>query len=229
MIQDILKIIGGNVFGSQKDNTDISKYLLIVLITTYIMSRNEFSPSNILKCPLPGIGMSPTNINPLTNIRPMCNLIPLTLFLMFVGLFIYTVVTFIYGILNNSNVMIDGCIISNIGDIIPFKPRTLFGDNYKCPFKGKKVVKPKAERICKYAVKGGKLDKLFTELKEKTLEKESIEEELVNKELEKEYIKIDDSKNIDPKDENDIIGDTQSIQDSKIDIESPNIDINPIL
>ena len=223
MIHDILKIIGGNVIGSQKDNTDISKYLLIVLITAYIMSRNEFSASNIMKCPLPGIGMSPVNINPLTNIRPMCNLIPLTLFLMFVGLFIYTVVTFIYGILNNSNVMLDGCIISNIGDIIPFKPRCLLGDNYKCPFKGKRVVKPKAERICKYADKGGKLDKLFTELKEKTLEKESIEEELVNKELEKEYIKIDDSENIDLKDTDDSI---DISKESKVDsIDFP--EINP--
>ena len=222
MIHDILKIIGGNVIGSQKDNTDISKYLLIVLITAYIMSRNEFSASNIMTCPIPNIGISQATINPLKNIRPMCNLIPLTLFLMFVGLFIYTVVTFIYGILNNSNVMIDGCIISNIGNIIPFKPRTILGDDYKCPFRGTKVVKPGAERICKYTVKEGKVDKLFTELKEKTLEEESIEE-VVNKDLEKEYIKIDDSENIDSKDTDDSIDDTN---ESKVDsIESP--EINP--
>jgi hypothetical protein len=123
MIGDIVKIFTQMMGGG--DNNDMSKYMMILLVTIYVLSRDELNPGKLINT------MPPPNM-----IKPVCNLVPLTLFTMFIGLFIYTIFTFIYGLLT-SGLRIDGCIINEFacpkrgGRMI----RHPVGCPLRCPFK----------------------------------------------------------------------------------------------
>jgi hypothetical protein len=121
MIGDIVKIFTQMMGGG--DNNDMSKYMMILLVTIYVLSRDELNPGKLIN----NMHCAPRHMT-----KPICNLVPLTLFIMFIGLFIYTICTFIYGVFSKGMV-IDGCIISDF--VCPKRGGRMSGCPLRCPFK----------------------------------------------------------------------------------------------
>jgi hypothetical protein len=131
MIGDIVKIFTQMMGGG--DNNDMSKYMMILLVTIYVLSRDELNPGKLIN----NMHCAPRHMT-----KPICNLVPLTLFTMFIGLFIYTICTFIYGVFSRGMV-IDGCIISDF--MCPKRDGRMIrhpkGCPLRCPFKSSPLKK----------------------------------------------------------------------------------------
>ena len=115
MIQDIAKILLQTVSDGNDSNT--SKYVIILLVTIYVLSKGNFNISNALQ------GNIGQTMQPIISKPPGCTILPLTFTLMFIGIFIYTIYTILHRMVS-CNLKIDSFIVKD----------TTCPLNMKCPF-----------------------------------------------------------------------------------------------
>ena len=115
MIQDIAKILLQTVSDGNDSNT--SKYVIILLVTIYVLSKGNFNISNALQ------GNIGQTMQPIISKPPGCTILPLTFTLMFIGIFIYTIYTILHRMVS-CDLKIDSFIVKD----------TAFPLSMKCPF-----------------------------------------------------------------------------------------------
>ena len=120
MIQDIAKILLQTVSDGNDSNT--SKYVIILLVTIYVLSKGNFNISNALQ------GNIGQTMQPIISKPPGCTILPLTFTLMFIGIFIYTIYTILHRMVS-CDLKIDSFIVKDMG--CPLNMKCPF--NIKCP------------------------------------------------------------------------------------------------